>query len=217
MGEYIKPGIRASYVYQDNVLMCWAGVGLTMWRSRHGKGGPGHSLDELFARQGGGRYLQILNYIALLNEELGGGMDLSRLPTAEATVRGQHPEFRNVPSGLPDTWADGFFTWLGCRSDPLDATVSASDLKAMIRNNGPIAIFTRNPGHLQILVGYWEAAGHEDKPQVILFNPERYILEMERRNDPSLDPSVVREDRLLWEHWQAYYCGNLVDGKGWHY
>lgn len=217
MGEYIRPGIRSCYVYQANVLECWAGVGLTMWRARHGRGGAGQSLDTLFARPGGARYLRILDYIALLNEELGGGTDLSQLPAAEGTVRGQHPEFRSVPSGLPATWADGYFTWLGCRSTALNAQVSAADMKALIRAKAPIAIFTRNPGHLQIIVGYWEADGHPDEPQLILFNPERYILEMARTGNVALDAASVREDRLLWPHWQLYYCGNLVDAKGWHY
>lgn len=217
MTEYIKPGICNSYVYQANVLECWAGVALTLWRSRHGSSGAGQSLDALFARPGGERYLRILDYIGYLNEELSGGTDLSALPAAEATVRGAHPEFRSVPSGLPSSWADGFFRWLGCTSSALSASVSAADLKALIRAHAPIAIFTLNPGHLQIIVGYWEAAGHEDEPQIILFNPERYIVEMERRHDPGLDASRLPEDRLLWQHWQAYYCGNLVDGKGWHY
>lgn len=217
MTEYIRPGIRTCYVFQPNVLECWAAVGLTLWRSKYGNRGAGQSLDTLFARPNGQRYLQILDYIALLNEEMGGGTDLSRLPAAERTVRHANPRFTNVPSGLPDTWADQFFTWLGCRSTPLDASVPAATLKNLLRDRGPIAIFTRNPGHLQLIVGYWEAAGQPDDPQLILFNPERYILEMARLNDPNLPPARVREDRLLWSHWRAYYCGNLVDSKGWHF
>lgn len=216
MTEYVVPNIRRAYVFQPNVLECWAAVGLTMWRSKHGTGGAGATLDALFARPGGARYLQMIDYIALLNEELGGGTDLSRLPAAEATVRQANPRFAQTPSGLPDTWADAFFSWLGCSSSSLTMINSAGAIKTMIREKGPIAIFTRNPGHLQIIVGYWEGPT-PDQPQLILFNPERYVIQMAQTNNPNLSPSSVREDRLLWPHWINYYCGNLVGSKGWHY
>lgn len=217
MPDYIKPGIRSAYSYQPNVLECWAAVGLTLWRSRYGRQGAGNTTDELFARPGGERYQRVINYIAELNEEMGGGTELSDLPRAEAAVRHRMPQYASTPSGLPDLWADTFFRWLGCTSTALDSTVSAANLKQLIRDKAPIAIFQRNPGHLQLIVGYWEAPGQPDQPQLILFNPERYILEIVRTGDPLLPPARIREDRLLWPHWLAYYCGNLVDAKGWHY
>lgn len=216
MTEYIVPNIRRSYVYQPNVLECWAAVGLTLWRSKYGSAGPGHGLDELFRRPGGARYQQIIDYIALLNEELGGGTDLSRLPAAEAAVRAREPRYRAVPSGLPEGGAAGFFGWLGCTSSSLNVIMSAEGVKSLIREKAPIAIFTRNPGHLQLIVGYWEGSA-PDTPQLILFNPERYVLEMARTNNPQLNPATLREDRLLWAHWVNYYCGNLIGGVGWHY
>jgi hypothetical protein len=216
MAEFIVPNIKKSYVYQPNVLECWAAVGLTLWRHKHGAKGSGNSLDELFRRSGGAQYTQILDYIGLLNEELGGGTDLSRLPAAEATVRAAHPRFRNTPSGLPATGANAFFTWLGCTSSSLNMIINGQGMKTIIREKGPVAIFTNNPGHLQILVGYWEG-DTPDTPQLILFNPERYVLEMARTGDPNINPANLREDRILWNHWINNYCGNLVDAKGWHF
>lgn len=216
MTEFIVPNIRRCYEYQPNILMCWAAVGLTMWRHKHGRGGAGQVVDTLFARPGGARYMQMLDYASELNGELSGGTDMSRLAAAEATVRRANPRFANTPSGLPDTGADLFFTWLGCTSTSLSVVSTASLIKTRLHEKGPIAIFTRNPGHLQIIVGYWEGST-PDQPQLILFNPERYIIEVERTRNPSLAPSSVREDRLLWSHWITYYCGNLVGGKGWHY
>lgn len=216
MTEYMVPNIRRSYEYQPNVLECWAAVGLTMWRSKNGRSGTGAHLDALFARSGGARYAQMLEYSSFLNEELGGGTDLSRLPAAEAAVRRAQPRFANIPSGLPETWADGFFTWLGCQSSSLTMINTAEGIKQRIRDKGPIAIFTRNPGHLQIIVGFWEGTT-PDQPQLILFNPERYVLERIRTNNPSPNPSTLREDRLLWSHWTNHYCGNLVGARGWHY
>jgi hypothetical protein len=40
---------------------------------------------------------------------------------------------------------------------------------------------------------------------------------MARTNNPLLDPSTLREDRLLWTHWINNYCGNLIGDVGWHY
>lgn len=217
MSDYIRPGIRNAYYYQPNVLECWAAVGLTLWRSRYGRQGVGNTTDELFSRPGGQRYMRVIEYTAELNEEMGGGTDLSDLPRAEAAVRRRMPQYTNTPSGLPDIWADDFFRWLGCTSTPLDSTVSAANLKQLIRDKGPIAIFQRNPGHLQLIVGFWESPGHPDEPQLILFNPERYVLEIARTGDPTYPAARIREDRLLWAHWRAYFCGNLVESRGWHY
>ena len=196
MPDYIKPGIRSAYSYQPNVLECWAAVGLTLWRAPLGRWGAGRTPGRLVARPGGAR------------------VDGDRY---EAAVRHRMPQYASTPSGLPDLWADTFFRWLGCTSTALDSTMSAANLKQLIRDKAPIAIFQRNPGHLQLIVGYWEAPGQPDQPQLILFNPERYILEIVRTGDPLLPPARIREDRLLWPHWLAYYCGNLVDAKGWHY
>jgi hypothetical protein len=216
MTEYIVPNIRRCYEYQPNILMCWAAVGLTMWRFKHGRGGPGHIMDTLLARPGGERYFQILDYASELNAEMGGDTDMARLPAAEAAVRRANPRFASTPSGLPGIWANAFFTWLGCSSTSLASVTTAGFLKERIRDKGPIAIFTRNPGHLQIIVGYWEGTT-PDQPQLILFNPERYILERIRTGNPNLAAGAVREDRLLWAHWISHYSTNLVDSRGWHF
>lgn len=215
MAEYIVPNIRRAYEFQPNILICWAAVGLTMYRFKHGRGGAGRIMDTLYARPGGERYMQILDYASELNAEMSGGTDMSRLPAAEAAVRRANPRFANTPSGLPDIWADAFFTWLGCSSTSLASVTTASFIKQRIREKGPIAIFTRNPGHLQIIVGYWEGAT-PDQPQLILFNPERQILE-QHRTGTRTEPSAVREDRLLWAHWISHYSTNLVGARGWHY
>lgn len=215
MAEYIRPGIRECYSYQPNVLECWASVAITLWRSKYGRRGAGHDTDALFARRGGERYMAIMEYTAELNMELPYSYSLDGLDQAEARVRRAQPRFVNTPSGLPSTWANSFFTWLGCSSTALDASTTPETIKTLLRDKGPIAIFTHNPGHLQLIVGWWE--GDPAAPQLILFNPERYILEIARTGDPNLPVRNIREDRLLWQHWQSYYCGNLVDAKGWHY
>lgn len=214
MVEFIHPGITRPYYFQPNALQCWSAVALALWRSKHGRRGPGNTVDELFARSGGQPFLDVLDFSTEVNIEMMSSVSGS-LDAAAATVRARMPRYMNTPTGLPDHAADRLFRWLGCASTPLDATVSPAALKNLLRSRGPIAIFTRNPGHLQLIVGYWE--GDPEAPQVILFNPERYIIEAQRLNQPNIDPMTIREDRLLWAHWRSLYCGNLVEGKGWHY
>jgi hypothetical protein len=217
MFEFIRPGIRRHYEYQPNVLICWAAVALTLWRAKNGRQGAGLNMDTLFSRSGGERYMKMLDYAGYLNEEMGGRTDLGELPRAEAAVRRAHPQFVNTPSGLPDIWADAMFSWLGCRSTTLDSSVTAEMLKSYIRAHAPIAIFQRNPAHLQLIVGYWEADERPNEPQIILFNPERLVLEQVRTGNYDINPNTLREDRWLWAHWQQFFNGNLVGAKGWHF
>lgn len=213
MAEYIVPRIQQLYDYQGNHLQCWASVALTMWRWKHGRTGAGVTTDNLFRRAGGAPYRQVLEFSTEVNAEIvGSAVDLN---TAAATVRQANPQWANTPTGLPDHAANGLFTWLGCTSTAVNGSTTPAALKALLQAKGPLAIFTRNPGHLQIIVGYWES--DPAQPQMILFNPERFILQMAATGNPLLPASSIREDRWLWPHWLAYFANNLVGGKVWHF
>lgn len=218
--QYLHPGVRRAYEYQPNVLMCWAAVGLTLWRSRHGRVGRGHDLDALLHVPQGARYARILDYAAELNEEMGGGTDLSDLPRAERVVRAANFQYASVPSGLPSAWANDFFTGgLGTRSSAISVDTTRDQMKTLIRASAPLAIFTHRPGHLKLIVGYWDAgAGDTQSPQILMFNPESYIVAAESGAGYS-DATIrgLQEERILWSHWQSYYANNLVDSKCWHY
>lgn len=219
MGEYIKPGIRQSYVSQPNMLMCWAAAGLTLWRSKHGKGGRGASMESLMTAPGGDYYKRMLGYASLLNEELGGGTNMDKLKRAEAAARARFLEFSSTPSGLPERDADTFFTgFLKAKATAIGPEKTGEEMKAFIKAHAPIAIFLRNPGHIKLVVGYWDSEpASAEGPQIIIFNPESYIVEMENTGNPDLDPKTIREERWLWAHWQQYHANNLVGNKGWHY
>ncbi len=139
---------------------------------------------------------------------------------ADAVARTAQPRFAGVPSGLPDIWANDFFTnALGTRSTAIDATTTRDQMKTLIRTSGPLAIFTRSPGHLKLVVGFWDGgASDPQSPQIIMFNPESYILAAERSGDYGRATlGSLREERHLWGHWKAYYASNLVGAKCWHY
>lgn len=213
MAEYIVPRIQQLYDYQGNHLQCWASVALTMWRWKHGRGGVGNTTEELFSRSGGAPFADVINFSTEVSVEMYDNQ--SSLDAAAAAVRRRMPQYNNTPTGLPSGSADRLFTWLGCSSSPIIPATTPEQLRNLIRSKGPLAIFTRNPGHLQIIVGWWET--DPAQPQMILFNPERYILQMAATRNPQLATSAVREDRWLWPHWQAYFAGNLIGAKAWHF
>lgn len=219
MGEYIKPGIRQNYVSQPNMLMCWAAAGLTLWRSKHGKGGRGASMESLMTAPGGDYYKRMLGYASLLNEELGGGTNMDRLPAAERIVRAANLEYASTPSGLSERDCHGFFSgFLKTKFTAITPETTGEQMKTLIKQKGPIAIFLRNPGHVKLIVGYWDSEpASAEGPQIIIFNPESYIIEMEKTKNADLDPKTIREERWLWAHWQQYHASNLVANRGWHY
>lgn len=219
MAEYIKPGIRQNYVYQPNVLMCWAAAGLTLWRSKFGKRGRGSTMEQLMNAPGGDAYKRMLAFDSVVNEELGGGTNMAKLKAAESAARAKYLEFSSTPSGLPERDSDAFFTgFLKTKSTALGADKTGEQMKALIKASAPIAIFLRNPGHIKLIVGYWDSEPASPQgPQIIIFNPESYIVEMENTGNPDLDPKTIREERWLWAHWQQYHANNLVGNKGWHY
>lgn len=213
MAEFIAPRIKSCYEYQGNHLQCWAAVAVTMWRWKNGRRGFGSDMDTLFTRPGGAVFQDVMDFSTEVSVELGNtGNSLDQVA---ASVRRANPRWANTPTGLPDHAANRLFTWLGCSSSAISAATTPAQLKEMIRSKGPIAIFKRNPGHLLIIVGYWE--GDPNQPQIIVFDPEKYITQMRATNNPGLDPASIREDRWLWPHWQTYFAGNLVEGRGWHY
>jgi hypothetical protein len=217
--EYIRPGIRQCYEYQPNVLMCWAAVGLTLWRSRHGRAGRGRDMDALMRVPQGARYAQILDYATELNAEMSGGTDLGDLPRAEGVVRAGNPQYVQVPSGLPSTWANNFFTSvIGTRSTSIGTSTTRDQMKTLIRASSPLAIFTTQPGHLKLIVGFWDGGpGDPQSPQIIMFNPEAYIHAARSAGYGEATMRGLREERVLWSHWQTYYAPLLVDSKCWHY
>jgi hypothetical protein len=177
-------------------------------------------MDALMLTPGGAPYTRILDYATELNAEMSGGTDLSDLARAERVVRAAQPQFLRVPSGLPDILANQFFTSvLGTRSTVINASTSRDAMKALIRTSGPLAIFTRRPGHLKLIVGFWDAGVNDPQsPQIIMFNPESYILAAESGSGYSVSTiQSLREERILWAHWQTYFATNLVDSKCWHY
>lgn len=220
--EYLHPTVRRCYEYQPNALMCWAAVGLTLWRTRHGRQGRGHDVDTLMNAPGGhgARYARMLDYAGALNEEMGGGTDLSDLPRAEAAVRRDNLAYAQVPSGLPASWANDFFVnVLGTRTTALGPTTSREALKTLIRAHAPLAIFLRHPGHLKLVVGYWDGGENDPaSPQILMFNPEAYILAVAGGADYGDDTvRSLREERWLWPHWLAHHAAQLVNGCCWHY
>lgn len=213
MPEYIVPRIKQCYEFQGNHLQCWGAVALTMWRWKHGRGGAGASMDSLFRRPGGRPYADVIDFSTEVSVEILGN-DCT-LAQAASNVRQRMPQYRNTPTGLPDHAANGLFTWLGCSHTAINRNTTAAELKTLITTKGPIAIFTRNPGHLQIIVGYWES--DPTQPQVIIFNPEKFILQLAATGDTNFNTATIREDRWLWPHWQAYFASNLVAERGWHF
>lgn len=213
MPEHIVPRIKQHYEYQGNALQCWAAVAITMYRWKNGRSGYGSDMDTLFTRTGGGPFAEVLNFSTEINAELANSY--KTLDQAAATVRAANPRWANTPTGLPDHSANRLFTWLGCTSSPITSGTTPGELKEMIRTKGPIAIFKRVPGHLLIIVGFWET--DPSQPQIVVFDPEKYNRMLSNPASADVTPASIREDRWLWPHWQAYFAGNLVDGRGWHF
>jgi hypothetical protein len=220
--EYRHPSVHRVYEYQPRPLMCWAAAALTLWRSRYGCEGRGASVDALLQapRGSGDRYARILEFAAALAVEMRGSRDLGEIPAAEVTVRAARPEFEEVPSGLPDKLAHDFFTQvLGCRATKLDGSTSREAMKALIRQSAPLAIFTRQPSHIVLIVGYREVREHDPQsPHLLMFDPEAYLIATDDGADESeATLRALRDENVSWTQWQAGYVNNLVDSRCWHY
>ena len=222
LADYRHPSVDRVYEYQPRALMCWAAAALTLWRSRYGCEGRGASVDALLQAPGGAgeHYARILEFAAALAVEMRGSRDLGEIPAAEVAVRAVRPEFESVPSGLPDKLAHDFFTnVLGCRATTVDGRTSRESMKALIRQSAPLAIFTRQPGHIKLIVGFREIREHDPQsPQLLMFDPEAYLIATDDGADAGeATLRCLREERVSWTQWQASYLNNLVDSRCWHY
>jgi len=228
--EFICPNIRSMYWYQPNHLLCWAAVGLLLFRSRHGMRGAGRDIDSLVQQDNTNYYSSILRYTDAVAEEAGGRSNIGAIQRAVAAVNARNPVFpwSRTPLGLPEGRTQDFFeriigtTHTGFA--PMGPLMS-EDGRAMmdfIRAHAPLAFFLResgSTGHLMAIVGYWNRGdGDPNSPQIIVWDPEAYIdgLENGTISDHGPIPSVP-ENRYLFPHWREFIVPNIAGNRVYHY
>lgn len=201
---HLPPTIRAAYVAQENPLLCWAAVGLTLWRARFGMDGRGASLDTLMAAEGGAPFADMLDFARRICAAAEPPLTPRTLRTALDALRAAEPRWEAIPEGLPVEIADNFFAgFLKTHTVPLDATLDAVAIKALIRRHAPVAVFSRRDTHLAVIVGYLDHGPADVRsPHLLVFDPEA---------------TPLRERRMPWDEWHGFFVHTLVGKRGWHY
>jgi hypothetical protein len=232
MGDTFEKNLDSVAEYQSNHLTCWASVALTAYRAKFGKSGKGASVDSLLSADGGSEFKDIYDFCGEVEVERANSLT-GDLETAAAAVRKRLPKYTNVPHGLGSLRADAFFkTFLrmkGMRvldqdSCPKDA-ISGRDklaVKALIKASSPIVIFTKMAGggaHLRLIHGYWDG-GDANSPQIMIWDPEARINEVDKGNADADDPKKQHKfakSRLLWPHFQQQVVKTLLTPEVYYY
>jgi hypothetical protein len=209
--EYLRPGIRELYVPQENHLLCWAAVGLVLFRSRYGLEGRGRDVASLLLEEP--VYAQIAQFARDLAVE-----NADERALAEALTRARAEE---RPFGLPVEHADDFFIrCLGARAAGVHpfGPVHANDRAAfaeLIERHAPLVAFYRTPSyggaHLVLIVGH-------RRGDPLVWDSETYLdLVDEGAQQGEVTLRAASERLCTFERFRTAIVPNLVGRRFYHY
>jgi hypothetical protein len=180
--KYVFDLSHAAY-YQDNALLCWAAVGLTVYRLKHKNV---NDLDTFLGRLGGEQARAIYELTGwVIQEQAQHQLTLPAAMEAARVSNDEHPfdppdRFAETAVGLPFSASRQFFgEYLQMKAiDGDDESLSdRTALKKLLKAHSPLVVITQNTsgqgGHVRLLHGYDDVNyTDENKPLISIWDPE---------------------------------------------